>query len=176
MKKRWEESRRVFLKLTGLTTLLGFTRSGSVIAAAEGPRFLEDGLTVTDTTTGLMWEKKVQSDTLDWHKEPHSLNAACTWNEAKGEWTDRLNADRFAGFSDWRLPSVHELVSIVDYDTPKPPALDPVFGPVVSAFYWTGTPLGFRPGLAWNIFFLDGVVFVDGIGNKNRVRAVRKLS
>ena len=175
-----QTDRRIFLKLAGVASLFGFCKTNlavakQTVAKQTGSRFQEGPNTVTDMETGLMWEKKLKSGSDDWRKDLHSVHVACTWAEATGGWIDAVNEERFEGFSDWRLPSVHELITIIDYAQTKPPAIDPVFGPVVSAFYWTATPLGFRPGLAWNIFFLDGVVFVDDKGNKNRVRAVRSI-
>ena len=135
--------------------------------------FADNGNTITDARTGLMWEKKQESDVADWRESLHSVNAVLTWTEATGAWIKAVNESRFAGFSDWRVPTSHELITVIDYARPTPPAIDPIFGPVASAFYWSSTPLSFRPGLAWDVFFLDGVVFVDDQGNGNRVRAVR---
>ncbi len=136
-------------------------------------RFTDNGETVTDRMTGLMWEKKRADGAVDWRQSLHSVNAACSWPEATGAWLDAVNSETFAGSSDWRIPMPYELVSIVAYDQAHPPALDPVFGPVASAFYWTAAPVAFHTALAWRIFFLDGSVFVDDKGNRNRVRAVR---
>ena len=134
-------------------------------------RFTDNGMTISDTKTGLMWEKKTRGD--DWRRALNAVNASLTWEEAKEEWIGALNAQKFSGFSDWRLPQIEELLSIVDYRHPRPPAINPVFGLVATAFYWTATPLSFHPGAAWRVFFLDGAVFVDEINNSNRVRAVR---
>ena len=70
------------------------------------------------------------------------------WQQAL-EWAEGLT---YAGHSDWRLPSVKELQSIVDYtrspDTTGSAAIDPVFnctpiwgedGEADFGFYWTGT-------------------------------------
>lgn len=42
------------------------------------------------------------------------------------------------GFSDWRLPNVKELMSIVDYGRVSP-AIDPIFDNCQSYDYWSGT-------------------------------------
>ena len=91
--------------------------------------------TVTDQATGLMWQ---QSDD----------GTGRNWEEALA-YAENLN---MAGYSDWRLPNVHELQSIVDYtrslQETNSPAIDPIFsctqitdegGDINYGFYWTGT-------------------------------------
>ena len=138
-------------------------------------RYVDNGETVTDSQTGLMWEKKTAGGAVDWRQDLHAVDAACSWQDATSAWIDAVNEETFAGFSDWRVPTPFELVSIVAYDQAHPPALDAAFGPVASAFYWTSAPVAFHTALAWRVFFLDGSVFVDDKGNRNRVRAVRKV-
>ena len=72
----------------------------------------------------------------------------------------KKNAERFLGHDDWRLPSVKELQSIVDYarspDTSHSPAIDPVFHCTTITnearqadypFYWSATThAGFMGG------------------------------
>ncbi|WP_319526507.1 DUF1566 domain-containing protein [uncultured Desulfosarcina sp.] len=60
--------------------------------------------TITDLTTGLMWQQKYK----------HSL----TWSEALS-YCENL---KLAGHSDWRLPHVHELQTIIDYSRFNPSA------------------------------------------------------
>ena len=59
--------------------------------------------TVSDLNTGLMWQK-----TTDARQD--SLEGRYTWAEAPGY----AAALRLAGHDDWRLPSVKELISLVD--------------------------------------------------------------
>ncbi len=59
--------------------------------------------TVTDLNTGLMWQKTTAA-------KPDSLDGRITWYE--GEETARNL--RVGGYTDWRVPSVKELISIVD--------------------------------------------------------------
>ncbi|GAB5417536.1 MAG: hypothetical protein Crog4KO_08080 [Crocinitomicaceae bacterium] len=94
--------------------------------------------TVSDIATGLMWQKADDGNTYDWE------NAL-----------DYAESLTLAGYSDWRLPNMKELHSIVDYtrspDVTNSPAIDPVFScteitdPEGSTghygYYWTGSPL-----------------------------------
>ncbi len=95
--------------------------------------------TVTDTCTGLIW----QQETAPGRK---------SWCEALA-YCENLT---LAGRSDWRLPTVRELQSLVDYGR-HDPALDPVFGSV-SPFYWSSTTFVFAPENAWVVGFLHGHV------------------
>ncbi len=91
--------------------------------------------TVTDTATGLMWQKKDSGRGMDW--------------EAALKYAEDLT---LAGHHDWRLPNAKELQSIVDYSrspqTTGSAAIDPVFdttpirdprGNKQYPYFWTGT-------------------------------------
>ena len=83
------------------------------------------------------------------------------WQDALA-WVQKKNAEKFLGHGDWRLPSVKELQSIVDYsrspDATSSAAIDPVFkctgitnetGQADFPFYWSATThAGFRGGEA----------------------------
>ena len=87
--------------------------------------------TVTDTATGLMWQKADSGKGLNWEE---ALTYAATL--------------RLAGQADWRLPNAKELQSIVDYtrspSATQSPAISPLFqvtklGDGEYPFYWTST-------------------------------------
>ncbi len=73
--------------------------------------------TITDRATGLIWSKGDSRQGMN-------------WQDALA-WAQQQNAAKFLGHDDWRLPSVKELQSIVDYsrspDTTQSPAIAPVF-------------------------------------------------
>lgn len=100
--------------------------------------------TVTDKATGLTW-MKVDSGKL---KAGKNKDGKLNWQEALA-WAEGLE---YGGHSDWRLPSIKELQSIVDYtrspDTTRSAAIDPVFqttsfiaegGRADYPYYWSGT-------------------------------------
>src|SRR5436309_15650563 len=70
--------------------------------------------TVTDVTTGLMWEKLSHDGTVHDEHNPY------TWANAITAHVATLNRTNFAGHNDWRLPDVRELQAIVDYQTILP--------------------------------------------------------
>jgi len=94
--------------------------------------------TVTDRATGLMWAKADSGRGMNWKD-------ALAWSQAK-------NAEKHLGRGDWRMPSVKELQSLVDYgrcpDKDGSPAIDPLFactgvtneaGQADFGYYWSGT-------------------------------------
>ncbi len=122
--------------------------------------------TITDRATGLTW-MKVDSGEVNASKQG---GGAMNWEEAL-EWAEGLE---YAGHSDWRLPSLKELQSIVDYarspKTTSSPAIDPVFelskindegGGTNYPCYWSSTShlrlqgaqsagyIAFGEGLGW---------------------------
>jgi len=102
--------------------------------------------TITDRATGLMWSRTDSGRGLNWQD-------ALAWVQKK-------NQEKYLGHDDWRLPSVKELQSIVDYtrspDTSQSPAIDPIFTctaitneahQVDYPFYWSATThAGLRGG------------------------------
>lgn len=94
--------------------------------------------TVIDRATGLMWSK---SDS----------GIGMNWQEALA-WAQQKNAEKYLGYSDWRVPNAKELQSIVDYTRApsasdplrRAPAIDPIFQITRLAdgeypFFWTNT-------------------------------------
>jgi hypothetical protein len=75
----------------------------------------------------------------------------------------------------WRLPSIQELLSIVDY-TRCDPAIDTArFPDTKSGAYWTCTPCAWAPRAAWVVGFLSGYAYDYLRGDVAFVRAVRSL-
>ena len=108
--------------------------------------------TISDLATGLMW----MTGDSGWFNAGDAANGTLNWEDALS-WCEGL---KFAGKSDWRLPSTKELQSIVDYtrspDTTDSPAIDPLFqcteimnmaGMQDWGYYWTGTPFGDRTSI-----------------------------
>jgi hypothetical protein len=102
--------------------------------------------TITDRATGLMWSRADNGKGMNWQD-------ALAWVQKK-------NAEKYLGHNDWRMPSVKELQSIVDYarspDTTQSAAINPLFecsqitneaGKADYPFYWTSTThAGFKGG------------------------------
>jgi hypothetical protein len=134
-------------------------------------RYVDNGDgTVTDTCTGLMWQKDTADVNGDGLVSPEwDGGDAVIWRDAL-EYCEGLS---FAGHDDWRLPNVRELQSIVDYGR-FDPAIDPVFG-ALFGYYWSSSTYADNPDSAWIVSFNDGYVLVDfDKGLHFHVRAVRR--
>ena len=71
------------------------------VVERNGYRKNGDG-TITDTKNKLMWMSKDYM-TIEGHSLPNA-----SWYKAM-EWCSKMNEEKYAGYSDWRVPSVKEL-------------------------------------------------------------------
>jgi len=141
----------------------GFYRAG---CPTEG-RYVDNGDgTVTDACTGLMWQKDTADASGDGSIGPED---GLTWQDALN-YCDGLT---FAGYDDWRLPSISELLSIVDYGRFSP-AIDPVFRGVPE-WYWSSTTGILDPDFAWDVYLWGGISNGGDKHNRLYVRAVRTV-
>jgi hypothetical protein len=94
-----------------------------------------------------------------------------------------VNSIALCGFTDWRIPTVDELATIVDYGKPYPgPSINTIYFPNTSwGPYWSSTPYVPWSYQAWAVGFLDGhihsnfrtVAYFTGIPSGYYVRLVR---
>jgi len=76
------------------------------------------------------------------------------------EFGTTLNAVQFGGCSDWRLPTIKELSSIVDSSVPNPgPTINTDYFPNTQpSFYWSSTNSSSSSDEAWRVYFGNGLV------------------
>jgi hypothetical protein len=168
----------------------GTGHDGDIQAGAE-LSYTDTGLTIIDNNTRLEWMKQDNNNGADCASDPSYLDMDCTftWDGAFA-FVATLNTNNHAGHSDWRMPNVKELQSIVNYQN---------FAPAVSAEFNTGCVAGCtvdacsctsktgywsstsyagdtfagRPNLAWFVRSDSGAVGKNGKNLFRRVRAVR---
>jgi hypothetical protein len=127
--------------------------TGGIPASRYSVVTLCGDVAITDTNTHLMWTKNGEPGTYTWV----AAAAACT-------------ASRRAGFSDWRLPSSNELMSLVDYANDMQ-IFNPVFAPSPPAL-WSSTPVATQAGDAWTLY-ASGGVYSQSVLDAEGVRCVR---
>ena len=112
--------------------------------------------TITDNSTGLMWEKLTGAITY-------------TWDQAKA-YCDNLS---LGGKSDWRLPTRNELQTLVDYGRYNPAINTTFFPDALASDYWSSTTYAYGADKAWHVYFGSGYVYGIEKFFKFYVRAVR---
>ncbi len=149
------------LPKTGQTKVFYNGDDASYQAGYQGERFADNGNgTVTDNATALTWVKDGAG--------PGCNNGnTLTWKEAI-DFAENLD---FAGYSDWRLPNVKELQSIVDYGS-SAPAISPLFSGTRS-YYWTSTTFLPVPDFAFFVEFKTGGVYREAKSSTAYLRPVR---
>ena len=132
----------------------GYYEAGN---SSPGPRFTDNGDgTVTDLQTGLMWLKNACA----WHTP--------TWSTA----VDDCQTYAGAGYSDWRLPNISELQSLLNYGTNSPPLPigHPFSNTSLYGAWWSSTTV---PGNTTVAFTLNADGAMDGLQKSGGVNDVQ---
>jgi hypothetical protein len=174
---------------TGQTSYYG-TGSDGDLQNGTAHSFTDNGDgTITDNVTGLMWEKKSDDGSI------HDMDDMYTWGMTSYPYTmdgtmvteflAALNSGGgFAGHTDWRIPNLNELQSLINLQNVNP-AVSSAFNTscmggctvtscscTQSNCYWSSSTYQNYPDNAWNVDFFDGYVGASGKGYFF-VRAVR---
>lgn len=176
-------------------------------------RFTDNGDdTITDHTTGLMWEKKTGAydpvsqlncstatcedpryvnNSYEWCDEADN-DSACDNDGAyddnppdggvfddflariNGELCESSACTGLAGYTDWRIPTVHELRSILlSSCNAGGPCIDPIFEPFAGSAHWSATTHATQQNSAFVVYLPDGATDQRSKANAFYVRAVR---
>ncbi len=127
---------------------------------------IKDNKIVIDHATGLMW-----------HQSGSFKNMS--WKRAK-KWVIELNEKGYAGFSDWRLPTLEETVSLLEPEKNGNQFIDPAFDKTQSSI-WTCDSNVSSASLsldrAWSVNFNYSLVSRNDIMiERKKVRPVRVYS
>ncbi len=158
----------------------------------ELPDSADKWFMVRDNVTGLIWEVKQAKDGNTDYSNPHDSDNTYTWYDRNsetnggdagisGEGTDTedfitaINSIKFGGFSDWRLPTIQELASIVNVGNLEPTINTEYFPYTASDFYWssvTHTESKYNE-YAWGVKFDVGEIYTGYKSYIHYVRCVR---
>ena len=121
---------------------------------------------VRDNHTGLVWEVKDtvlnsihnQNNTYRWGGKTSRLIA--TYGTQYYDWDTLIDGSNLGaglcGFSDWWVPSVEELRSIVNYNESSPSIDTGYFPNTIASLYWSASPRSRMSLQAWAMDFNSG--------------------
>ena len=122
---------------------------------------------VKDQTTGLIWETKTDDNSI--HDKDNKYN----FYYLNEKFINRLNQNNFGGFSDWRIPEIAELNTLVSVQQNRP-SINSQYFPKTSAYdYWTTTPHVNDTSQGWCVSFFHGNDSIQSRQSEFHVRAVR---
>jgi len=121
-------------------------------------KIINEDRVIIDHATGLMWHQSGSNHCLSW--------------EGSKEWISNFNKKGYAGYNDWRLPTMEEAASLLESKQMNGDLfIDPVFDKR-QIWIWTGD--NHVSGGAWLVHYGCGCVFWRKIGARY-VRPVRTL-
>jgi serine/threonine-protein kinase len=123
------------------------------------PKTLNDDKVVIDHTTALMWHQSGSSDAMIWNKAQEYIN--------------KLNRMRYAGFSDWRLPTIEELASLIEFTRKNDPLYIELIFDKTQKWCWSADKR--TSSTAWVANYYYGSVDFDKLDNSNHFRGVRSV-
>ncbi len=123
--------------------------------------------TVTHKTTGLTWMRCALGQT--W------TGSACSGTASTYTYDQAVAlTGTFAGHSDWRLPNIAELQTIVERENYNPANNTAMFpNTPTSNSFWSSSPIVGSTSDVWDVTFYDGSLFFNGRGGSLSVRLVR---
>ena len=112
---------------------------------------------VIDHATGMMWHQNGSGKYINYKKAE--------------KWLKKLNRSGYAGYNDWRLPTLEEAASLLESSMKNSDLyIDPIFSNK-QAWIWTGDKYGSEA--AWSVGFRSGGVIWGYIDDRLCVRPVR---
>jgi hypothetical protein len=137
----------------------GFYGHSTIIHRYE-KKSINGDTVVIDYATGLIWHQNGSDENMKWKKVK--------------KWVTRLNKKGYAGYKDWRLPTVEEAASLLESnkgDVWNDLYIAPLFSNV-QWWIWTGDKKK-DSETTWRVDFRNGDVYWSSIYDNHCVRPVR---
>ncbi len=131
---------------------------GALVPCSTLPTVV-DGETVDDSLTGLAWQR--------------AFATGVPWTSAADTCTALNGSGGPAGRTDWRLPGIYELATLIDLGRVGP-AIDTAAFPGTpdAPGWWSATPDALRSEVAWGVGFASGDVNEGPVSMPAFVRCV----
>ena len=124
---------------------------------------------VRDNVTGMIWEVKTvdnKDSVHTWGNRASLVTAANAENSGSG----------LCGITNWRVPSVNELFSIINYNNYGPSIDSDYFPNTAGNYFWSEQEAANNAANAWRVIFNDGGSSTRAKSNSYRVRLVSAVT
>ena len=114
--------------------------------------------TIKDNHTSLIWQKCIMgfNNDINCSDDGNGTNNASTWADALA-YCENLN---LGGSTNWRLPNINELKSILDNKKVSAPFVDNLFLNTTGPFWTSSTNIA-NTNDAFYVYFYDGYVVIN---------------
>lgn len=158
----------LFLSIPAVLPATQTCRTADLPLTAPDGRFrVNANGTVQDKATGLVWKRCSEGQEGDSCESGKAVTH--TWDDAMAV----ARGSVFAGEKGWRLPTLGELATLLEYQCTMPSINLRVFPGTPASNFWSSTPYAGYLNGSWNINFNDGVHDNSSRNYRLYVRLVR---
>ncbi|SMF43402.1 Protein of unknown function [Alteromonadaceae bacterium Bs31] len=148
-----------------------FCQPENILSTAPGSRYdIRENGTVEDKNTGLVWLRCVQGKSGENCQTGSAIEL--TWAAAL-QYIAKVNEKGVAGYSDWRMPNIRELSTLVELQCVEPAISLDAFPFSPASHVWSSSPYHFYTHYSWYVDFTNGAATYDERIVNKQLRLVR---